>query len=88
MVLLYMTIKNEIIWSIWSILWTYFSTTFISYTDLAPFLLSGIRPATNYFVIFQPGSGHLLSNFVIFYRHKTSFSSILWFLVFFWLPFL
>ena len=31
--------------------------------------LTGVRPTTNYFVIFQPGSDQLLSNFVIFYHH-------------------
>ena len=32
--------------------------------------LTGVRPTTNYFVIFQPGSGQLLSNFVIFIGEK------------------
>ena len=35
-------------------------------------VLTGVRPTTNYFVIFQPGSGQLLSNFVILYHQKTS----------------
>ena len=30
--------------------------------------LTGVPPDTNYFVIFQLGSGYLLGNFVIFYR--------------------
>ena len=36
------------------------------------YFLSGVRPNTNYFVIFQPGSGQILSNYVILNFQKPS----------------
>ena len=58
--------------------------------QLLTIFFTWVWPTSNYFVIFQPGSGPLLSNFVMFIAIKLvydtfvmSFSSFVWFCVFY-----